>query len=259
LAKTFYERYRRSSVEGLPRYAQLREALRAAIADGFWHSGSQLPPEAELANMVGMSLGTAQKALRALVDAGMLVRRQGHGTFVVGRKESGVDALWHLRFLKEEDGTYLQLHPRILSRAFVRNHAPWAKAVGKGGKRLIQVDRAIDVGHEFTVYSRFYLGEKYRGFMEKPIRELEGSNFRSILHEEFNVSIAAMSHSFKVEPCPADVCDAIAVPGNTVGMVYEILARTTSLSAVYYQEIFIPPNQRRLQILDGTGAGGGSA
>lgn len=257
MSKTFYERYQRSSIEGLPRYAQLREALRAAIADGFWHPGSQLPPEAELVRIVGMSLGTVQRALRALVDAGMLVRRQGHGTFVVGKKEPRIDALWHLRFLKEEDGTYLHLHPRVLTRRFVRSAAPWARWVGKGGKRLIQIDRAIDVGHEFTVYSKFFLGEKYRGFMDKPIEELEGSNFRSILHEEFNVAITTMSHSFRVEGFPGDVCDAIGVSGNTAGMVYEILARSASLSAVYYQEIFIPPNKRRLQILEGPGTVGG--
>jgi GntR family transcriptional regulator len=257
LSKTFYEKYHRSSVEGLPRYAQLREALRAAIEDGFWHPGSQLPPEAELVRVVGMSLGTVQKALRALVDAGMLLRRQGHGTFVVGRKESRIDALWHLRFLAEEEGTYLQLHPRVLTRKLVKSRAAWAKWVGKGGKRLIQIDRAIDVGHEFTVYSKFFLSEKYRGFMEKPIEELEDSNFRSILHEEFNVAITTMSHSFRVEGFPDDVCDAIGVSRNTVGMVYEILARSPSLSAVYYQEICIPPNKRKLRILHESVSAGG--
>lgn len=244
-----YEKYQKVGVEGLPKYAQLRETLRAAIEDGCWAPGSQLPPEAALVRMVGMSLGTVQKALRALVDAGVLIRRQGHGTFVVG-KERRIDPLWHLRFPKEEDGTYLQLYPRVLNRRLVRSQAGWAKWVGKGGKKLIQIDRTIDVGHEFTVYSKFFLSEKFRGFIEKPVEELERSNFRSILHEEFNIAIAMMSHSFRVEAFPGDVCEAIGVSRNTVGLVYEILARSPSLNPVYYQEVCIPPNKRKLHILD---------
>jgi GntR family transcriptional regulator len=249
LPDSFYEKYQKIGVDGLPKYAQLRETLRAAIKDGYWTPGSQLPPEAEIVHMVGMSLGTVQKALRALVDDGALIRRQGHGTFVVGR-ERRIDPLWHLRFLKEEDGTYLQLYPKVLSRRLVKSRAGWAKAVGKGAKRLIQIDRTIDVGHEFTVYSKFFLSEKFKGFIEKPVEELERSNFRSILNEEFNVAVATMSHSFRVEAFPGGICKAIGVQRKAVGLVYEILARDPSLKPVYYQEICIPPNRRRLHILD---------
>ncbi|MEW6665315.1 MAG: GntR family transcriptional regulator [Thermodesulfobacteriota bacterium] len=250
MPKSFYEKYSKVSVEGLPKYAQLKQTLRVAIEDGFWGPGSQLPPETELVPMVGMSLGTVQKALRALVDAGVLIRRQGQGTFVVGKKESRIDPLWHLRFLREEDGTYLRLYPRVLARTLVRSRAGWAKVFGRDGKRLIRIDRTLEVGREFTVYSKFFLSEKFKGFMEKPIAELEGSNFRSILSEEFNVTISRMSHSFRVEPLPGDICDAIGVSKDTVGLVYEILARSQSMKPVYYQEISIPPNKRKLCILD---------
>ena len=249
MPESFFDKFKRLNVGGLPKYAQLRETLRAAIENGYWAPGSKLPPEGELAGIVRMSLGTVQKALRALVDAEVLIRRQGHGTFVV-EKTHRIAPLWHLRFLREEDDGYLQLYPRVLTREIVRSRGEWAKLLGSRGKKLFRIDRTIEVGHEFTVYSKFFLRERFKGFFEKPIKELESSNFRSILTEEFNVDIATMSYSFKVEPFADDICEAIGVPKKTVGLVYEILARSRSLSPIYYQEICIPPNRRRLLILD---------
>ena len=78
----FYEKYQIVKIAGLPKYAQLREALRAAIEDAYWAPGAQLPPEAELAQTTPFSLGTVQKALQALVEEGIVIRRQGYGSFV---------------------------------------------------------------------------------------------------------------------------------------------------------------------------------
>lgn len=41
-----------------------------------------LPNEVELTSLFGVSQGTMRRALRMLVDTGVLVRQQGKGTFV---------------------------------------------------------------------------------------------------------------------------------------------------------------------------------
>ncbi|MFN7236834.1 MAG: GntR family transcriptional regulator, partial [Brevundimonas sp.] len=63
-----------------PRYRQLAETLRAAIARGDFPVGSQLPPELELAQTHGVSRHTARDAIRLLSEAGLIARRRGAGT-----------------------------------------------------------------------------------------------------------------------------------------------------------------------------------
>ena len=58
------------------------DSLRQAIAVGTYTPGSQLPTEAELVAMLGVSRTVVREALRALEEGGLVARRQGVGTFV---------------------------------------------------------------------------------------------------------------------------------------------------------------------------------
>lgn len=58
------------------------EELRQAILGGTFQPGSQLPTEAELCEMLGVSRTVVREALRVLDDDGLVVRRHGVGTFV---------------------------------------------------------------------------------------------------------------------------------------------------------------------------------
>jgi len=57
-------------------------ALRAWLATGAHRAGDRLPPELELAAMLGVSRGTLRTALDRLEEAGEITRRQGSGTYV---------------------------------------------------------------------------------------------------------------------------------------------------------------------------------
>jgi GntR family transcriptional regulator len=58
------------------------QALRNWLAGGRYRQGDRLPPEHEVAAMLGVSRGTLRSALGRLEDSGEIVRRQGSGTFV---------------------------------------------------------------------------------------------------------------------------------------------------------------------------------
>jgi GntR family transcriptional regulator len=58
------------------------DSLRQAIAGGTYQAGSQLPTEAEVVEMLGVSRTVVREALRALEEDGLVTRRQGVGTFV---------------------------------------------------------------------------------------------------------------------------------------------------------------------------------
>jgi len=77
----------------LPLYQQLQRALRDAIERKLLGALDALPPERDLANDFAVSRITVRKAIDGLVDEGLLVRRQGSGTFVRSRVEKNFSKL----------------------------------------------------------------------------------------------------------------------------------------------------------------------
>jgi GntR family transcriptional regulator len=77
----------------LPLYQQLQRALRQAIESRILSPDDALPPERDLATEFSVSRITVRKAIDGLVHEGMLVRRQGSGTFVCARVEKNFSKL----------------------------------------------------------------------------------------------------------------------------------------------------------------------
>src|SRR5687767_2101964 len=70
-----------------PVYQQLQRALRATIETRIIGPDDALPPERDLAEMLKVSRITVRKAIDELVEDGLLIRKQGSGTFVSNRVE----------------------------------------------------------------------------------------------------------------------------------------------------------------------------
>jgi GntR family transcriptional repressor for pyruvate dehydrogenase complex len=62
--------------------------LRDMIHGGELHSGDRLPPERDLAKLLGVSRPTLRAGIRSLSTVGILQSRQGAGTFVAEAEES---------------------------------------------------------------------------------------------------------------------------------------------------------------------------
>jgi GntR family transcriptional regulator len=69
----------------MPLYRQVEQALRAEII-GRLEPGVTIPTETELEQQFGVSRITIRRAVHELVQAGLLIRRQGSGTFVARAK-----------------------------------------------------------------------------------------------------------------------------------------------------------------------------
>lgn len=71
---------------GVALYYRIKEILEEEIASGTWKVGEKLPSESELMARFDVSRATVRQAVLQLVQAGVLVRRQGAGTFVAEKK-----------------------------------------------------------------------------------------------------------------------------------------------------------------------------
>lgn len=72
-----------------PRYAAIKQSICDALREGTLKPGDRVSSEAELVEQFGVSRMTANRALRELQAAGILVRRAGIGSFVAEPKPIG--------------------------------------------------------------------------------------------------------------------------------------------------------------------------
>ena len=68
--------------ESLPLYQQIRDTIRDGIASGTLAAGEKLPSESELARQFGTTRITVRQALSQLVFEGVVITRNGRGSFV---------------------------------------------------------------------------------------------------------------------------------------------------------------------------------
>jgi GntR family transcriptional regulator len=66
----------------MPLYVQAEKVLEDLLVRRRYRVGDRIPPEAELVRSLGVSRATIRAAVGRLVGRGLLVRRQGSGTFL---------------------------------------------------------------------------------------------------------------------------------------------------------------------------------
>ncbi|MCY1280395.1 GntR family transcriptional regulator [Pseudomonas jinjuensis] len=243
----FYDRYRPHGVMGLPKYVQLREALLAAINDGYWGPGMQLPNESTLASITPFSLGTVQKALRDLVASKTIVRRHGHGTFVAERAVPMLSPM-HLRF-EDDEGNIFPIYAAVVGQESGLDGQLWADKLGAGVRSVVKVDRVFTVGEGFRCFSHFFIdGDRFPAFAEPEMLDFAGANFKALLYDRYNVRIHELIQKLRVEQFPDEVCRQLELDEGTVGVVLEFHAMSHSAQPIYFQEAFIPPNSYRLRL-----------
>lgn len=74
-----------SETSPVPLYAQLAALLRQRIARGDWQLGARLPSQDQLTREFAVAHVTVRQAIKLLENDGLLLSRQGRGTFVTGR------------------------------------------------------------------------------------------------------------------------------------------------------------------------------
>lgn len=239
-------RHARPAAPGLPKYAQLRDMLVAAIHAGHWKAGEKLPTEMELTRHTPYSLGTVQRAYRSLVEDGVVRRSQGSGTFVEeGRRP--IDAPFHLQF-PGGDGRFLPLYPKIVSRTKARGEGPWTAFLGATAD-VLRIDRRISVNDEFDVYTRLYFDARaVPAAASMPFEQLDKVHWKRLLSEELHAPVANVRQTIRLDAFPPAVTRALNLRPGTRALVLESAGSSSRGDPVYFLESFIPPNARRLDV-----------
>ena len=107
--------------------------------------GQQLPSEPELSKQMGVSRATLREAMRSFETQGLIRRRQGAGTFVVGKVpviESGLEALESLETLARRMHLPISVSNLHVEKVFADQDSATALGVPLA-TRLTRVRRVI--------------------------------------------------------------------------------------------------------------------
>jgi GntR family transcriptional regulator len=144
-------------------YVQVEEAIAGMIEQ--MQPGDQLPTEPTLAKRLGVSRATLREALRTFAERGLLVRRQGIGTFVASRipiLETGLEVLESLERMAKRSAlatkvAHLEVHKRLATPEEISGlDLPEADPI-----QVLAVDRVITVEGEPVADLRDIVPLKY--------------------------------------------------------------------------------------------------
>ena len=243
----FYKKYCPKYPTGLRKHEILRETIMAAIQDGYWQSGVQLPTELELSKMTPFSLGTIQKSISSLTREGYLFRKRGLGTFVIPL-EKRIGGPWIFRFLTEDRSGFIPMTTKVIQKKMISSDegwAPWLTA-GDPTKKLLQIDRLIYVD-QFIFYSKYFLDPKqFPIIMKTPLKNLNSTNFAGLIQDTYKIQLSKMDRTIQCITFPSDVNAALNLPKQSKGVLVEIMASGNRALPLFFQQMYLPADGPKL-------------
>lgn len=171
-----------------PLYQQIKGLLTRSLSLSEWKAGEALPSEPELAQRFKVSQGTVRKALDALAAEGLLVRRQGKGTFVATHAEQQVQ----YRFLRlmPDQGPRAVMQRRFLDFRRMRAPAEIARTLDlSGGDSVLQLRRLLLAGDLPVVLDDIWLPARlFKGLTAERLSGYRGPMY-GLFEAEFGVQM----------------------------------------------------------------------
>lgn len=129
----------------LPITSQVNAILLERIRTQEYAPGSRLPSESELAGELGVSRASVRSALGRLAGEGLLIRKQGDGTYVnlhIDRIPTRMGAMWNFLRLIEHSGHHPTI--RLVSQLTRPATAPEARALALSeGEHVLALGRVF--------------------------------------------------------------------------------------------------------------------
>jgi GntR family transcriptional regulator len=169
---------------------QVEELLRGRIRDGTYAPGSRMPSESELSGEFGVSRATVRTVLAKLSVNGLILRKQGDGTYVnvrVNEINAHWGNLWDFVRIIETNG----YKPKIESLAIDQRPATEQEAIAlaiEPGEPLLSLKRLFYADNQPVILAK---NDIPLSFFRKSIEEIDGQlHIREILSRYCNQKIA---------------------------------------------------------------------
>lgn len=183
-----------------PLYSQIAERVTDRIKAGKLLPGSRLPPERELSESLGVNRMTLRQALHLLESQGLLVRRQGDGTYVaepvIERQAGKLFSFTHgiARRGYKPGGKIVLFKQRPVDEAAARNLKL------RAGAAIYDLHRLRFIGEEPVMLERFIIPVNLFPGLEQ--HDLANRSMYDVMEKEYGVIVQQARQS--LEPVIAD-------------------------------------------------------
>ena len=173
-------------------YREVRRRITDAIDSHEWRPGEAIPSEKKLCARYGVSMGTLRKAVDELTASGVLVRKQGLGTFVARHSQDRY--LFSFFHLVGRDGR--KEYPGVSFRRFeavpADRFAAEVLAV-KVGTRLYHLSNVLSLRGRVTSLDEIYLpAALFPGMTEQRLRDRKTTLYQ-MYQDEFDITVVRAS------------------------------------------------------------------
>ena len=169
---------------------QVNEILRQRIHDATYTPGARLPSESELAEEFGVSRATVRTVLAKLSVEGLILRRQGDGTYVNKRIQevnTHLGGLWDFTRLIETSGFAASIKSLAVSLKEADDEDARLLTLGKGEK-LLSLKRLFYADKTPVILAYNLIPKK---FLSVPLEQIDGNlHIRDILRQYCKQEIA---------------------------------------------------------------------
>jgi GntR family transcriptional regulator len=132
---------------------RLRDELLEEITSSQLPPGTKLPSEGELAKRFNVSRATVRDAVRALIEAGYVIRRRGSGSYITERRRMphGLDSTLSYLAMIESAGARAGMH--VLRAGFEQCRKDDAPLQLGAGDTVLAVERVRTADDRPVIYS----------------------------------------------------------------------------------------------------------
>lgn len=208
-----------------PLYQQIKTLITRSLQAGEWRPGEAIPSEVELAARYKVSQGTVRKAIDAMADENLLVRRQGKGTFVATHSEQKIQ----FRFLRlmADDGESGNVTRRVIDCRRQRAPAEVARSLDlKPGDSALQVRRVLLFRSVPVVLDDIWLpGHLFKGLTAERLAEYRGPLY-GLFETEFGVRMIRAEEQLRAVAADEAAAELLQVEAGTPLLSVERLSRT---------------------------------
>lgn len=206
MANTLTHRIRLDKLSAEALFVQVENSLNSAIESGGFLPGERIPTELELADIYGVSRITVRRAINELCQHGLLVKRQGRGTFVQERRMSR--KIEHIASFTVSCGASGMVPTAaVLKRELLKSLPPgFPRRPEFENDQVLYIKRVHYAdGVPIMIENNYYPNSRYSFLMSEP---LEGSLFEKLTE-----------HGIKVGGSENSYIDAIGATSDQAGLL----------------------------------------
>lgn len=231
----------------LTSYQKLQNDLAEVISTIKY--GDRLPSEPKLAKILGVSRATLREAMRSFEGLGLIRRRQGVGTFVVGPIqviETGLEILESIETLAEKIGLDVKMGDLDIQQISANDY--YAENLNvEDGTPLIKISRVINTNNRPVA---FLVDVLPTSIFSK--EDLEAGFTGSVLDrliESQKIDLSISKTVIQAEAAPSNIARFLQIQRGDVLLLFKAHLFSTEGKIIDYSYSYFLPGYFRFQVV----------